>query len=143
MKTILVLSTDKGVSEQLKEKLTYPHFNLKTVKDPNNIFRSIEKFRPDLLLIDFILQDGNGGSICHQIKCNPETRTLPVVILTEHASSFAFFKKFGCDDIIEKPFDSYLLFSKINRCLKTDVKTPASKTSHRDPDAGRTTTFIH
>lgn len=143
MKTILVLSTDHGISEQLKEKLTYPHFNLKTIKDPNNIFGSIEKFRPDLLLVDFILPDGNGGSICHQIKCSLETRSLPVIILTEPASSFAFFKKFGCDDFIEKPFDSYLLFSKINRCLKTNVKIPVSKTNHRHLDTGITTTFIH
>ena len=132
MKKILVLTTDKSLQQELKEKLDYFGFKAQTLSGFDNLFNAIHSFKPDLLLIDFILHDSNGGAICHQVKCDPETHALPVIILSEFPEFGAFSKKFGCNESVTKPIDFSELVRKINiytqdRTLDNMFKTTESE----------------
>ena len=136
MKKILVLTTDKSLQQELKEKLAYFGFKAQTLSDFDNLFSVIQSFRPDLLLIDFILHDSNGGAICHQVKCDPQTHALPVIILSEYPEFGAFSKKFGCSESVTKPVDFSELVRKINiytqdRTLDNLFKTTESELNRK------------
>jgi CheY-like chemotaxis protein len=128
MKTILVLSTDPTVKETLQQA---EHFkaDIKLIEDPNKVFKYIEQTKPDLLMIDFILQEGNGGSICHQVKCSPVTRNLPVILLSDYPELFGFLRKFGCNASVTKPLDLPSLTSTVKDMLK--ARKGSNETRHR------------
>lgn len=122
MKRILILATDQAIIAVLKENLAYPGFDVEALNNPDKIVEAITEYKPDLLLIDFFLQDTNGGSVCHQLKCDPETHKLPVIILSEYPELITFSRKFGCDAAVSKPVDLPALLSEINGLAGNDYE---------------------
>ncbi len=83
-KRILILDDDKAVLEALEAALEYANFDVKTARESDDIFKDIEEFNPDLVLIDYLLRGINGGELCHQIKSNSRTAQLPVILISAY-----------------------------------------------------------
>ena len=79
-----------------------------------------EKPRPDLLLLDVMLPDGNGFDILAQLRGRPEFSTLPIVLLTVKAELVDIRNglALGADGYITKPYSKNLLAEVIGRVLK-------------------------
>jgi len=79
-----------------------------------------EKPRPDLLLLDVMLPDGNGFDILAQLRGRPEFSTLPIVLLTVKAElrDIRNGLALGADGYITKPYSKNLLAEVIGRVLK-------------------------
>ena len=86
-----------------------------------NLFPTIAAFSntfaietPDIILLDVMLPDGNGLKLCEQIKHDPRTADLPVLMMSAHAS---IANNLSCpaEEFIPKPFDLEFLLNKI-RC---------------------------
>jgi DNA-binding response OmpR family regulator len=105
IKRVLILDNDPDVLDAMQEVLVYSGFEVKTIEDTDNIFPIIYDFRPDVLLVDYILNGINGGEICHQIKTNPRTSHLPVIILSAYPRVINSLGFYGCDSFIAKPFE--------------------------------------
>lgn len=105
MKKVLVLDNDEGVLDVMQEALNYEGFQVKIIEETDNIFSVINDFNPDLVILDYILSGVNGGEICHQIKANPKTADLPVIIMSAYPRVIRSLGYYGCDDFIAKPFD--------------------------------------
>lgn len=105
MKKVLILDNDEGVLDVMNEALNYEGFQVKIIEETDNIFAIIDAFEPDLVILDYILSGVNGGEICHQIKANPETTDLPVIIMSAYPRVIKSLGYYGCDDFIAKPFD--------------------------------------
>lgn len=75
----------------------------------------------DLLLLDRILPDGDGGQLCRELKADPRTRTLPVILLTSSAKVEERVKGLlgGADDYIPKPYHPDELLARVFGCLRT------------------------
>jgi DNA-binding response OmpR family regulator len=113
MKKILIVSSDKGFLNEIKSDPHFWNFVVKTTDVTTNLFYDISAFGADLLIVDFILNDSNGGSVCHQLKSNPETRHLPVIMLSDYFGVNRLWSKFGCDIILQKPVSRYELLNNI------------------------------
>jgi len=105
MKRILILDDDLAILDVMEEILTYEGYSVKTFNTMDNIFTAIDNYKPDLVLIDYILTGINGGELCAQIKKNPITHTLPVIIMTAYSKVLLSLGTYGCDDFVSKPFD--------------------------------------
>jgi len=105
MKKVLVLDNDEGVLDVMREALNYEGFDVKIIEETDNIFSVINSYDPDLIILDYILSGINGGEICHQIKANPKTTDLPVMIMSAYPRVIKSLGYYGCDDFISKPFD--------------------------------------
>lgn len=105
MKKVLVLDNDEGVLDVMQEALNYEGFRVKIIEETDNIFSVIDSFKPDLIILDYILSGINGGEICHQIKANPKTTDIPVMIMSAYPRVIKSLGYYGCDDFIAKPFD--------------------------------------
>lgn len=117
MKEILVISSDRHFLREMKADVYFGGFVIKTIDDTRSLPERIKALRPDLLIIDFILNDNNGGSICHQLKSDPETHYLPVILLSDYSGLSRFSTKFGCGAILKKPVDRYDLLTAITNQL--------------------------
>ena len=123
-KRVLVLDDDIAVLEAIETALTYEDFEVITMGRTYNIFKSIEEYKPDIILLDFILDGLTGGEICRNIKANPDTQHLPVIIISAYQGSMESLKAYGCDHFIAKPFSLKDLIDGINKTLyKTSVKS--------------------
>jgi PleD family two-component response regulator len=103
----------------MQAELRCRHFEVTGLKSANNLFRELQIIKPDILIVDFILDELNGGSLCHQLKCNPNTRSLPVVILSDYTGMERFSAKFGCDNIIYKQADIYKMTDALVDAIKS------------------------
>ncbi len=78
---------------------------------------------PDLLILDRVLPDGDGGQWCRELKADPAMRDLPVIILTarhrveERVEGLLS----GADDYIPKPYHPEELLARVFGCLRTLV----------------------
>ena len=105
MKKVLVLDNDGDVLDIMQEALNYEGFQVKIIEETDNIFAVIDDFDPDLIILDYILSGINGGEICHQIKANPKTTDVPVMIMSAYPRVIKSLGYYGCGDFISKPFD--------------------------------------
>lgn len=118
MKRVLIIDADTDFLSELKQKLSAYHFDVRTESDPENIFDVISTHQPDLLLLNYILNEGNGGTMTHQIKTNPDTHDLPVIMMSDYGDLCQLWKKFGCNDYVLKPVNYSQLVEKIEFWLK-------------------------
>lgn len=75
---------------------------------------------PDVILCDVMMPIKDGFEVCHEIKTNPQTYQIPIIMLTAKVESEDVVKGIenGADDYITKPFDVEVLRSKVNNLLK-------------------------
>jgi DNA-binding response OmpR family regulator len=120
-KKVLVIDDDEAVLDVMKEALVYEGFEVKIADKADDIQSMISTYRPDLLLIDYILNGINGGEICHQLKENNSTGKLPVIIVSAYPKVLTSLGLYGCDKFIPKPFDLDDLVGSIKTILHTNL----------------------
>ncbi|PRD55997.1 response regulator transcription factor [Sphingobacterium gobiense] len=75
------------------------------------------KHSPALCLLDVMLPDGNGLEICQQMKENPTTAHIPVIVMTANSSIDKMREKGTADDYLAKPFDIDDLTQRITNLI--------------------------
>ena len=76
------------------------------VSDPTQAIATINEFRPDLVMLDWMMPVMDGPTLFRQMKLRPETSALPVVFITARASQRDLdeLKALGAAGTISKPF---------------------------------------
>ena len=114
---VLVLDDDTGSLEFMEDLFVSEGFDVKIIDSTNDIFCEIREYKPDILLLDYILNGINGGELCHQVKTNQETCSLPVIILSAYSKVIESLGYYGCDKFISKPFDNNHLVDEVNNLI--------------------------
>lgn len=73
------------------------------------------EFKPDLILLDYMLPDINGNVVCRTVKDKPEFASTKVIIISGvvEPSEIEALMEAGADDFVQKPFDIETLVSKL------------------------------
>ncbi|MDB5143556.1 MAG: response regulator [Mucilaginibacter sp.] len=116
-KQILIIEDDEDILQVLETVLGYNDFTVKGLNRTDDIFQSIEDYKPDLVLTDYLLYGTNGGKICQQIKGNKDTCHIPVILISAYPELASSLGNFGFDAFITKPFDINMLVRKIDELL--------------------------
>jgi DNA-binding response OmpR family regulator len=89
------------------------------VRDGKSALAAIAANRPDIVVLDIMLPDLDGFEVCRAIKENPETRLLPVIMLTAKKSSqdLERGRLAGADAYLTKPFKSVKVLEVIEGLL--------------------------
>ncbi|MDA9691080.1 response regulator transcription factor [Pseudomonadota bacterium] len=82
---------------------------------------------PDVIILDLMLPDGSGLTLCRDIKSNEETKHIPVILLTAKADEVDRVIGFelGADDYVTKPFSVRELILRVKAILKRGVSESA------------------
>ena len=117
MVSVLLVEDDKAIVDSLTEFLMKEDYKITAVPGQRKAHEVLKTDRFDLVLLDISLKDGNGYSLCSEIKSEYD---IPVIFLTasgDEASVVAGFD-LGADDYIAKPFRPRELVSRIKNALR-------------------------
>ena len=79
-KRILLIEDDPFLSSLLGNRLKKEGFDVLTVKGGNEVIQSMKSQNSDLVLLDIILPGKSGFEVLEEIKADPETAKVPVII---------------------------------------------------------------
>ena len=120
--TVILLVEDDPDQAALAElRLTMAGYQVHSVDRAKALSRYLrQQRRPDLLLLDVMLPDGNGFDILAQLRGRPEFSTLPIVLLTAKTELVDIRNglALGADGYITKPYSKVQLAEVISRVLK-------------------------
>ena len=77
------------------------------------IDESIKQFSPDAILLDVFLGEMNGATICNELKSNPATKHIPVILFSAHADAKTILNTCPADGFVGKPFNIQRLIELI------------------------------
>ena len=132
MKRILVIDDDSAVLDVLEEILKYDNYHVRALSKTKDIFADIDDCKPDVILLDYLLLGVNGGELCRDIKRNPHTRHIPVIITSAYPRASSFLKEYGYDAFIEKPFDLDSLLATIREHVDTTFSSTSATLVRND-----------
>ena|SRR3569833_496769 len=116
-KRILVLDDNQDILDIVHETLTYEDFEVKSTSKGSDVIPMAESFDPNLVILDYRVAGTNGGELCRQIKSHPRFQHVPVIIYSAYLNSDSELLAYGCDAIINKPFDLSELVDTVNQLL--------------------------
>lgn len=117
--TIMVIEDDADTLEIITAILTNAGYKVTTGKDVTAVY-AIEKEPPALLLIDnWLSGDKTGHDICYQLKQNPATSFIPVILISGTINLEETAERCRADGFICKPFD----IDELLRQVKTYSQT--------------------
>jgi DNA-binding response OmpR family regulator len=116
-KRLLILDDDKDILDVMHQIFSGEGYEVKTIENADNILNDIKNYHPDIILLDYILKGINGGEICHQIKVNETTCTIPIIIITAYSKVINSLGDYGCDSFVSKPFEITELVQQVNEQL--------------------------
>ena len=79
-KKILLIDDESGFTRLLR--LTLPAYDIREENNPLKAVQTAKEFKPDMIFLDVIMPEADGGTIAAQIKAEPSLRNVPVVFLT-------------------------------------------------------------
>jgi CheY-like chemotaxis protein len=113
-KQVVIIEDDEAINDILSIMLTNHGYKVSSVPAVE-YFSNIDTLRPALFLIDKNLPGMDGISICRQLKAQPATHDIPVIIISASAGFVQPAIAAGADACIEKPFSRNELFATIDK----------------------------
>lgn len=120
-KKVLIVDDDKEVLELMVELLVRDgRFETRTAASGYDAGIMTEQFRPDLLLLDYMLPDVNGNVVCKTIKSNPDLAQTKVIIVSGvvNPSEIDELIEAGAEEFVQKPFSISEMIGKISDVLQ-------------------------
>lgn len=116
--TILIVDDNPDILTVLRANLELHRLRVLTAASCQEAQRSLEENRPDLVVLDRMLPDGDGVNLCKQWR--QQERSLPVILLTarDTVSDKVLGLESGADDYVVKPFEPLELIARIKACLR-------------------------
>ena len=119
-KKILVIEDDRDIRETIAYALEENKFEVVSSEDAK-ILRSLGTIKPDLILLDNWLtdwkSDANGQQLSKEIKSNPKTSHIPVIIVSAVSNIVEIAEAGLADGYLRKPFDLADLIAVVNKFL--------------------------
>lgn len=113
---ILIVEDSPTQLEQLAFILTNEGYNIKTAVDGLQALKIIEQSEPPVLIIsDILMPEMDGYTLCKKVKSNPDTNSIPVMLLTNLSDPHDVIKglQSGADNFLTKPYNKDFLLSRI------------------------------
>ena len=118
---ILIVDDDAEIVELLEDVLERDgRFEIKTASSGYEAGIETQQFRPDLILLDYMLPDVNGNVVCQTIRKNPEFENIKIIIVSGvvKEDEISQLIKSGAEDFVRKPFNITELTDKITAVLQ-------------------------
>ena len=120
---ILVVDDIETNRRLLEARLSAEYFEVREACDGETALASVRADAPDLILLDVMMPGMDGFEVCRQLKAEPSTRHIPVVMVTALDQREDRIKglEAGADDFLTKPVDDVALFARVRSLLRLKV----------------------
>ena len=129
MQRILLVEDDDAIRRMVVFNLERAGYEMLEAGDCQQARVAIADYRPDLILLDWMLPDTSGPEFARSLRRDEATRELPIIMLTARSMEDDKIRGFdsGADDYVTKPFAARELIARIQAVLRR-----ASPTSDED-----------
>ena len=117
---VLVVEDEESLATLLHYNLDKEGFRVAVATDGEEALLMIDEGPPDLVVLDWMLPKVSGVEVCRRLRARPETRNLPIIILTARGEESDRIRGLdtGADDYIVKPFSMSELAARIRAVLR-------------------------
>jgi len=125
--TILVIEDDDNIVELISYNLERENYNVESAKNGEIGIKKAKSDLPDLILLDLMLPEIDGLDVCRDLKRDPKTKDIPVIMVTAKGEEADVVTglEMGADDYIPKPFRPKELVARIRSVLRRSTKSMA------------------
>lgn len=129
--SILIVEDEDDIRELLRYNLAKEGYQVHGAATGEEALKLVQTRSPDLILLDLMLPGIDGLEVCRRIKVDPQTRHLPIVMLTAKGEEGDIVTglELGADDYITKPFSPRVLLARLRAALRRRSMPPPSATA--------------
>jgi two-component system phosphate regulon response regulator PhoB len=117
---VLIVEDEPDIADLIRFHCEREGLSAETIGAGKPAVDAIRKSPPDLVILDLMLPDVGGVEICRRLKQWPETREVPVVMVTAKGeeSDIVTGLEIGADDYVVKPFSPRVLMARVRAVLR-------------------------
>ena len=117
---ILIVEDDRALVEMLQYNLEKANFQTMIARDGVEALLVISERKPDLVILDWMIPYISGIEVCRRIRRDPQTRNLPVILLTARGEESDRIRglESGADDYVTKPFSPSELVARVKAIMR-------------------------
>jgi two-component system phosphate regulon response regulator PhoB len=116
---ILLIEDQRDIADMVAWNLRKAGFDTHTHYSGGGAMEALAQFSPDLVILDLMLPQVSGKSIAAQLRAQPTTSNIPIIMLTAKASEAEQIEGLEqADDYITKPFSMSVLVSRVGALLR-------------------------
>lgn len=117
---ILIVEDEDALATLLQYNLEKEGYRVAVAGDGEEAMARVEESPPDLAILDWMLPKISGIEVCRRIRARPETRNLPVIMLTARSEESDRIRGLdtGADDYVSKPFSMTELTARVRAVLR-------------------------
>ncbi|MGH7324930.1 MAG: response regulator [Candidatus Rokuibacteriota bacterium] len=117
---VLIVEDEPDVAELIRYNLQKEGYEVLLATNGTDALKRVRESRPDVVLLDLMVPQLNGWEICRRLKQDPDTRGIPVIMVTgrvEEGDKVLGFE-LGADDYVTKPFSPRELIARIRAVVR-------------------------
>jgi two-component system, OmpR family, phosphate regulon response regulator PhoB len=120
---ILIVEDEDALSMLLRYNLEAEGYDVQTVAHGEEAETQLKERAPDLVVLDWMLPGLSGIELCRRLRARPETRQLPIIMLTARGEESEKVRGLatGADDYVVKPFSVPELLARVRALLRRSI----------------------
>jgi len=124
--TIIAIDDEPDILELIAYNLGRQGYDVAVATSGERGLDLIKSKSPDLILLDLMLPGLDGLELCSLLKKNPETRSIPIIMLTARSEETDIITglEMGAEDYVLKPFSPKILIARIRTALRRKKAPP-------------------
>ena len=128
---ILVVDDEEDILELLRFNLSRERYQVSCALTAEKALSLVQSEAPDLIVLDLMLPGIDGLEVARQLKNDPATKNIPIVMLTAKGEEADIVTglELGADDYITKPFSPRILLARVRAVLRRKTTVSQEKES--------------
>ena len=135
---VLIIEDEPDIRKTIDYNLSKESFDVVQASSIAEGEKALEANKIDVIILDLMLPDGSGLTLCRDIKSDAKTKHIPIIILTaktEEVDRVVGFE-LGADDYVTKPFSVRELILRVKAILKRGVDSLQQEVDNTSIEAG-------
>jgi len=118
--TVLLVEDEPAQREVLSYNLEADGFRVTSAENGEEALLLVDEEAPDLIVLDWMLPNVSGIEVCRQLKTRPETRGVPILMLSARSEEVDRVRglETGADDYVVKPYSVIELMARVRALLR-------------------------